>query len=266
MYRVWWETEIGSQILQKKYFHEGEDFGDFVNRVSSIFSNPISQQMKQSLLDADFLPAGRSLYGAGSKSKFKSTMSNCYIMESPKDNIEDIFETAKKTARIFSLGGGVGINVSKLRPRDAKVYNAAKTSTGAVSFLNIFNSIGEVIGANNRRAALMLGLECTHPDIEEFLTIKQNNTAIQSANLSILFTDEFMKAVENNSEFELKFKVESTGEVITKTIDAQQFFRKFCELQHQWAEPGALFIDKIRNYNILSGYPENEYKIDICNP
>lgn len=266
MYGNWWETEIAQQILSKKYFHEGEDFADFVNRVGGIFSEELQSPIGQSLVNADFLPAGRSLYGAGAKGKFKSTMSNCYIMDSPKDNIEDIFEVAKKTARIFSMGGGAGINISKLRPRDAKVNNAAKTSTGAVSFLNIFNSIGEVIGANNRRAALMLGLECTHPDIEEFLTVKQNDTAIQSANLSILFTDEFMTCVEQKKDFELRFKVESTGEVISKTINAYEFFRKFCEAQWDFAEPGALYIDHVRNYNLLSGYPKEEYKIDICNP
>jgi ribonucleoside-diphosphate reductase alpha chain len=112
----------------------------------------------------------------------------------------------------------------------------------------------------------MLGLECTHPDIEEFLMVKQNDTAIQSANLSILFTDEFMNAVEAKEPFELYFKVESTGEVIKKTIDAYGFFRKFCEAQWDYAEPGALYIDTVRSYNLLSGYPESIYKIDICNP
>ena len=130
----WWETEIAHQIITKKYMHEDETtFEQFIHRVSGIFSDELK------------------LYAAGAKGKFKASTSNCYCMRSPDDNIEDIFEVAKETARIFSMGGGVGINVSKLRPNGAKVCNAAKTSTGAVSFLNIFNSVGEVIGANNRR-------------------------------------------------------------------------------------------------------------------
>jgi len=262
----WYETIVGKEIISKKYLHEGEDFPAFVERVAGIFSDELHDDIVDALYDADFFPAGRSLYSAGSKGKFRSTMSNCYIMDSPQDNIEDIFETAKKTARIFSMGGGVGINVSKLRPRDAKVHNAAKTSTGAVSFLNIFNGVGEVIGANNRRAALMLGMDVGHPDIEEFLTIKQNDTAIQSANLSILFTDDFMFAVEDKADFELNFTVESTGEVISKTIDAYDFFQRFCASNWDYAEPGMLFIDNVRSNHLLSGYPKEEYHIDICNP
>jgi ribonucleoside-diphosphate reductase alpha chain len=132
--------------------------------------------------------------------------------------------------------------------------------------MNIFDSVGGVIGANNRRAALIIGLNCDHPDIEEFLDVKRNNTAIQSANISILFTDEFMEAVENGDNYELKFTVEATGEVISKTIDARGFFMKFCEAQHDWCEPGALFIDTVRENNLMSGYPKGQYNIEICNP
>lgn len=262
----WWETEIAQEILKKKYFHEGETFEDFINRVSGIFSENIRTQIKQSIIKADFIPAGRSLYGAGSKGKFKATMSNCYIMRMPEDNIEGIFDVAKETARIFSAGGGVGINISTLRPKGAKVNNAARTSTGAVSFLEIFNAVGEVIGAKGRRAALMLALNCDHPDIEDFLTIKQNTDKINSANISIVFTDEFMDAVRNNKDFELKFNIKENGETIRKTINAREFFKKFAEAQWNYAEPGAIFIDRVRKHNLLSGYPESEYRIDVSNP
>jgi ribonucleoside-diphosphate reductase alpha chain len=262
----WNETVIAKEILSKKYYHDGENFDDFVKRVSGIFSDKIKTDMYYALYNADFLPAGRSLYGAGSKGKFKASMSNCYIMPMPEDNIESIFDIASKMARISSYGGGVGLNVSKLRPNGAKVNNSAKTSSGAVSFLNIFDSVGQVIGSNGRRNAMIVGLNCTHPDIEEFLEIKRNNDKIQSANISILFTDKFMQAVKGNKSFELYFKVEATGEEIKKTINAKEFFMKFCEAQFDYAEPGALFIDKIRSYNILSGYPEDEYRINISNP
>ena len=112
----------------------------------------------------------------------------------------------------------------------------------------------------------MLGLDCTHPDIYEFLEAKANNESIQSANLSILFTDEFMNAVTLNSPYMLSFKVGSTGEVISKEINARDFFQKFCEYQFNYAEPGALYIDTIRNLNLLSRYPDDIHKIEICNP
>lgn len=274
----WWDNHIAQQILSKKYFHKEElelaekhgfenAFKAFVGRVSGIFSTKeLKGFMHDSLVNGDFILAGRSLYAAGAKDKFKASMSNCYIMPSPEDNIESIFETCGKMGRIFSYGGGCGMNISNLRPKDSIVLNSAKTSTGAVSFMDIFNIVGEVIGSNNRRAALLIALNCDHPDVEEFLNIKKNNDKIQAANISICFTDEFMRAVEKDENFTLKFYVEATGERIVKNIKAKDFFWRFCESQHDWAEPAALWIDRINNWNILDGYPREEYKIEVTNP
>ena len=267
-YEKWYETKVGHEIISKKYFHEGEtNFGEFAKRVGGVFNRQGLPYIISEAMDrADFFLAGRSLYSAGNAGKFKSSYSNCYIMPMPEDNIESIFDVAKESARIFSYGGGVGINISKLRPAGAKVGNAARTSTGACSFMEIYNAAGNVIGANNRRAALILGLECSHPDIEEFLEIKKNNTAIQSANISILFDDMFMQAVELDEQYLLHFKVEATGEFIARNINARDFFMKFAEANWNWAEPGCLFIDTIRHNNLLVGYDESEYRIDISNP
>ena len=264
---LWHQTIIGQEILKKKYFYEGEDFSGFVSRVSSIFQDgSLGGSIGNAIENADFFLAGRSLYGAGSKGKFRATMSNCYIQPCPEDNIESIYDVAKQTARIFSMGGGCGVNLSKLRPRGAKVNNSAGTSTGSVSFIKLFDATGDIIGAHGRRAALLIGLNCDHPDIEEFMQVKQNNTEIQSANLSILFTNEFMQAVKNNADFTLRFDVQSTGEHIERVINAREFFLNFCASNHDYAEPGSLFIDRIRSYNLLSGYPSDLYHIDISNP
>ena len=277
-YGNWWKNPIAQQILLKKYFHReevgcyerngiDEAFNGFICRVSSILSTiELREFMEKSLINGDFILAGRSLYGAGAKDKFKASMSNCYIMQSPDDNIESIFETCKKMGRIFSYGGGCGMNISNLRPKDSIVLNSAKTSTGAVSFMDIFNIVGEVIGSNNRRAALLIALNCDHPDIEKFLDVKRNNDKIQSANISICFTDEFMNAVKYDKEFILKFDVKATGEEIRKVIKAKDFFMKFCQAQHDWAEPASLWIDRINNWNILDGYPKDEYNIEVTNP
>ena len=278
MCKVWWDDEIPQNIIKKKYMHDDElkivekegfdaGFNAFIKRVSSIFSTKELQDfMAESIIDGTFLPAGRTLYAAGCKGKFRATTSNCYILPSPKDNIESIFDVGKEMARIFSLGGGAGINLSNLRPKGAKVNNSAKTSSGAVSFMDVYNVIGEVIGNNGRRAAILISLNCDHPDIEEFLTIKQNNDKIQGANISICFTDDFMTSVISNENFELHFKNEENGEEVKKEINARDFFRKFCEAQYDWGEPGALFIDNVRECNLLSGYPINEYRIDTTNP
>lgn len=251
--------------MQKKYFHEGEDVHKFINRVCSIYSEPVKDKLKQALYNADFCPAGRILYGAGSKGKFKATTSNCFILPAIKeDSIEGIFDLAREMARTFSYGGGVGTTISTLRPKGAKTNNSAKTSTGAVSFLNILNEIGNVIGSNGRRSATMIGLDCEHPDLPEFLKIKENETKLASMNISILFTDAFMEAVQNHDKFLLHFYVPETDEKIEQEIDAYDFFVEFCKVNADWGDPGALFKDRMQKYNLLSGYPE--YKINISNP
>lgn len=278
-YGAWWRDTIPQNILKKKYFHEEElkvaetDFDKaflmFVERVAGIFpkdKDKIGEFVAESIIDGTFLPAGRTLYGAGAKGKFKASLSNCYILPSPEDNIESIFDTAKEMARIYSYGGGCGADISNLRPRDAIVHNSAKTSSGAVSFMDVFNIVGEVIGNNGRRSALLIALDCTHPDIEEFLTIKQNNDKIQGANISIKFTNEFMKAVKRGEDVTLRFDNEEAGVHVKRKINATEFFHKFAEAQRSWAEPSALFIDMVQNWNLLSGYPKEDYNIEVTNP
>lgn len=266
-YGNWYETEVAQNIIAKKYLHEGESsFADLANRVSSIFSENLQKYIKKAMYDGDFFLAGRSLYGAGAKGKFKATMSNCYILPNVRDDLESIFNTCKEMAVTFSRGGGCGLNISNLRPDGAKVNNAARTSSGAVSFMDMFDQVGEIIGCNHRRAALLLGLRCDHPDLEKFLTIKRNNTKIQAANISVLFTDEFMQAVKDNKDYTLHFDVKASGEHIEKVINARDFFMRFCEQGRDWAEPGGLFIDRINSYSLLDGYPKDEYHIDITNP
>lgn len=261
----WYDNEISRGILAAKYYHEGETTPQqFIDRVSSIFKGDFRERMKKYITDGDFSPAGRTLYAAGSRGKFKVSMSNCYILPSPEDNLESIFHSNYEIARIFSYGGGIGINISNLRPAGSRVHNVARTSTGAVSFMKIFNTTGEVISQNGRRGAQMVGLNCSHPDIYEFLHIKQNEEKLSSMNISILFTDEFMEAVRDDKEYTLRFHVESTGENIKRTIRARDFFREFCETQWDWGDPGALFSDRLNDYHLLAGY--DEYQIEITNP
>lgn len=261
----WYDNEISRGILAAKYYHEGETTPQqFIDRVSSVFKGDFRERMKKYITDGDFSPAGRTLYAAGSRGKFKVSMSNCYILPSPEDNLESIFHSNYEIARIFSYGGGIGINISNLRPAGSRVHNVARTSTGAVSFMKVFNTTGEVISQNGRRGAQMVGLNCSHPDIYEFLHIKQNEEKLSSMNISILFTDEFMEAVRDDKEYTLRFHVESTGENIERTIRARDFFREFCETQWDWGDPGALFSDRLNDYHLLAGY--DGYQIEITNP
>ena len=256
----WYENEISMGIMTRKYLHPGEKPEEFIPRVVAIFSDELRPKATEVLNNADFLPAGRTLFGAGFKGKRKLSTSNCYICPSPSDDIESIFDTAKMIARISSYGGGCGLAIDNLRPKGSPVNNSALTSTGAVSFLNIFDVTGSTIGQNGRRAALMVALRCDHPDIYEFLHIKQHNEKLASMNISIKFTDEFMKAVVENKSFTLFFDSPETGR-IEKVINARDFFIEFCETQWDWGDPGSIFIDRVRSYQLLSGYPE--YKIDV---
>lgn len=234
-------------------------------RVSSIFETSIRGKIRRALRNADFFPAGRILYGAGIEKEGKhATPFNCYVLPSPKDSIEAIYDINKKAARISSYGGGYGTTIDLLRPKDAKVNNSAKTSTGAVSFLELFNSTGKIIGQQGRRTAVMIGLNCTHPDLEEFLKIKETNHKLESMNISIKFTDDFFKALQDNKPWRLHFEVPETGEKIEREINAREFFKHFCQVNADWGDPGAIFIDTVNNNHLLSGY--EEYKIEISNP
>lgn len=259
----WNETLVGKTILEKKYFHEGENFDAFLDRVSGIYSDDIRSGAREALKNGDLIPAGRTLYGAGDKGKRNVTLSNCFILTTPNDSLESIYDVNKEAAIIGAFGGGIGVDISNLRPNGAKVNNSAKESTGACSFMDLFNTTGGLIGQNNRHMAEMIALSCEHPDIEEFLAIKNNGNKLESANISIKFTDEFMEAVNNNKPFTLHFDMED-GTRIEKTIDAKDFFHKFCETQYDWADPGSIFIDTVRRNNLLSGY--EDYKIDVSNP
>ena len=262
--KKWYDNEISMGIMTRKYLHEGEKPEEFIPRLASIFSDEIKDDAYTLLDKAWFLPGGRTLFGAGYKGKRKLSTSNCYVLGNiPEDNIESIFNTARDMARIFSYGGGVGISLDTLRPKGARVNNSALESSGAVSFLNVFDTVGQVIGQNGRRAAIMVGLSCEHPDIYEYLRVKQNNEKLSFMNISIKFTDKFMKAVEENRDFELHFDSPETGK-ISNVINAREFFEEFCECSRRFGDPGLIFIERVRRFHLLSGYPE--YTIDVSNP
>ena len=184
---------------------------------------------------------------------------NCYVITPPDDNIESIFECAKKLARTYSYGGGCGVDLSNLAPCGAKIKNAAKITSGAVSFMDLYSLITGLISQNGRRGALMLSIDCHHPDLEEFIGIKSDLERVTKANISVRITNDFMEAVKNHEEFTLSFTREETGETIKKTVDAYELFKKFSEMNWDYAEPGMLFWDRISNYNLLSEDKEFSY-------
>ena len=244
----WSMTDLQRDIYEKKYRYDAETFDEFLDRVA-VENGPVKKAIK----DKKFMPAGRILVGRGlDKLGRKITLSNCYVMPKVEDNIESIFDTAKYLARTYSYGGGVGLTLSNLRPKDAKVNNAANTTTGAVSFMDLYSLVTGLIGMRGRRGALMLNLDCDHPDIEEFINVKNIQDKVTFANISVNVTDEFLQAVREDRDFELYFKVESSGEKIRKVVRAKDLFNKLAHNNWNMAEPGILYKDRIDSWHLMS--------------
>lgn len=248
-------NQIGMDIWEKKYRYNNESFDEWLDRVSGG-----DEDIKELILSKKFLFAGRILSNRGTQvDGRKVTYSNCYVVPPPEDSLESIFDCAKGLARTFSYGGGCGIDISKLSPKGAHINNAAKETSGAISFMDLYSLTTELIGQNGRRGALMISISCDHPDIEDFITIKSDLDKITKANLSIRVTDEFMRAVESDSTYTLSFTREETGEEIKKTIKARELFDKFCYMNWDYGEPAFLFWDRVKSYNLLSEDDAFEY-------
>lgn len=249
------DNELGISIWERKYRHGDETFNEWLDRVSGG-----NQTVRNLIVQKKFLFGGRILANRGLANKDrKITYSNCYVLTPPEDNLESIFEVAKKLARTYSYGGGVGVDLSKLAPNGAKVRNAAKESSGAVSFMDLYSLVTGLISQNGRRGALMLSLDVNHPDIEEFIDIKKDLDKVTKANISVKVTNDFMNAVIDDKDFVLEFHREETGETISKTVKAKQLFNKIVENNWDMGEPGMLFWDTIKCWNFLSGYDDFEY-------
>ena len=246
-------NQLSLDIWSKKYRYKDESFEQWLDRVSG--NNP---EIKRLIREKKFLFGGRILANRGlNKLGKKITLSNCYVIPAPEDNIESIFDTASKLARTYSYGGGCGIDVSKLRPKGTKVNNAASSTSGTTSFMDFFSYVTGLIGQEGRRGALMLSIDCTHPDLEEFINLKSDLNLCTKANISVRVSDEFMKAVVEDKDWTLYFDTEH--EHLRKTVKAREIFMLLAKRNWEMAEPGILYWDRIENYNMLNTDPNFEY-------
>lgn len=246
-------NKLGIDIWHNKYQHNNETFDEWLRRVSGSHQN-----VEDLIVEKKFLPGGRILSNRGVMDS-KVTYSNCYVISPPEDNIESIYDCCKNLARTYSYGGGCGIDISKLAPAGAKVHNQARSTSGAVSFMETFSQVTAQIGQNGRRGALMISIDCHHPDLMEFIDIKTKPDSVTKANISVKVTDDFMQAVKDDREWVMSFTRPETGETITKVERAVDIFNKLCQNNWDWAEPGILFWDRIENWNLLSNNDEFRY-------
>ncbi len=228
------------------------------------------------LSDFKMVPGGRILFGAGQeKYGRRATLNNCYVIPIKDDSLEAIFDWTKEAARTYSLGGGVGTDITILRPKGAPVNNAALRSTGAVSFMNIMSETTGTIGQAGRRGALMITMKIDHPDIFDFIRIKRDLKSVRYANISVRITDEFLKAVEEDDDFTLKYESDKVKRIERK-IKARNLWNELIESARNWAEPGLIFWDTMKKestseYNgmeILTTNPCSEIPLEpygACN-
>src|SRR5687768_1205580 len=217
-----------------------------------------SQRFHEVLSDFKFVPGGRILSGAGTGAAV--TYYNCYVIPSPEDSRGGILDNLKIMTEIMARGGGVGINLSTLRPKGSHIKSVNGTASGPCSWAELYSvATGDVIQqGGSRRGALMLMLNDDHPDIEEFITVKKDLTRINHANLSVCVTDPFMDAVKSNAEWQLKWN----GEV-KKTLPARQLWNMICESAWASGEPGLVFIDRY-NKESNTWYYENIICVNPC--
>jgi ribonucleoside-diphosphate reductase alpha chain len=184
-----------------------------------------------------------------------ASLSNCIVLPEIQDSYGGIFYTDQQLAQLFKRRCGVGIDISTLRPAGMNVSNAAGTTTGAVSFMERFSNTTREVAQNGRRGALMITMDIAHPDIEQFITVKQDLSKITGANISVRLSDEFMLAVTEGSPYTLRFPVESANPLYTKVIQARDLWNLIVRCAHSTAEPGLIFWDRQHNYSTSSVYP-----------
>lgn len=251
--------EISEQIHSEKYRGKNETFYDAMSRIAGVLGDGDEhrRQFKDILLGQRFLPGGRIQAAIGSPRKV--TAFNCFVSCTIPDSADGIMDAAKAAYATMRKGGGIGFDFSPIRYRLARINSLNSHASGAVSHMHIFDSTCSVVmSAGDRRGAMMGVLRVDHPDIEEFIRVKQNKDQLTKFNISVAITDEFMEALENGDAFDLKWE----GDTV-ETIDPEALWNEIMRSTWDWAEPGVLFIDRINEENNL-GYCETIAATNPC--
>jgi ribonucleoside-diphosphate reductase alpha chain len=176
------------------------------------------------------------VYGIGND-HVNVSLSNCVVVESPKDNISSIVDSGKHLANLFKRRCGVGVDISELRPENAPVNNSAGTTTGAWSFADFYSYVCRMIGQNGRRGALMISMDVRHPDIERFITMKQDLTKVTGANVSVKISDDFMQAVEEDRSSPYNFQLNQRNLHSQGLLERRKFGQKSLNLRPKLQSP-----------------------------
>ena len=245
---------LAADVLRNKYLAPGEEGPlDLWERVARALASVEEdsdywyEEFFGILFDFKFVPGGRVMHGAGREdARRKPTLANCYVIPITEDSLEGIYSCLAESAMVYRTGGGVGTDLSILRPKGAPVNATVAGSPGSTSFMNLLSESTNTVSQAGRRGALMLTMRVDHPDIEDFITIKndRNRRKVQYANISCLITHEFMRAVIDDTDFDLRW-----GGQVFKTVRARALWRRIIENAHASAEPGIIFWDTMREYH-----------------
>ncbi len=240
-----------------------------IHRIEKIYVNPLSEEdIYQVLKDFKYIvPQGGPMSGIGNNHQIVS-LSNCFVIghENPADSYGGIMKIDQEQVQLMKRRGGVGHDLSHIRPQGSPVLNSALTSTGVVPFMERYSNSTREVAQDGRRGALMLSISIKHPDSESFIDAKMTQGKVTGANVSVKIDHEFMQAVKNNTPYVQQYPVDSNNPTFSKEINAQGLWKKIIHNAWKSAEPGILFWDTIINESVPDCYADLGYKTVSTNP
>ncbi|MDE5612353.1 MAG: adenosylcobalamin-dependent ribonucleoside-diphosphate reductase [Odoribacter sp.] len=240
-----------------------------IARIENRYPNPLSEDdIFDVLRDFKFIvPQGGPMTGIGNEFQIAS-LSNCFVIgnEGPSDSYGGVMKIDQEQVQLMKRRGGVGHDLSHIRPKGSPVKNSALTSTGIVPFMERYSNSTREVAQDGRRGALMLSVSINHPDSESFIDAKMTEGKVTGANVSVKIDDEFMRAVINEQEYVQKYPVYSEEPKYEKTINAKQLWNKIVHNAWKSAEPGILFWDTIIRESVPDCYADKGYRTVSTNP
>lgn len=267
-------TSAARRILEKRYYQPGESkpeqmFRRVAKEVSSVEEeqDKWEQTFYEMMTNKEFIPNSPTMMNAGTG---MNNLSACFVLP-VEDDLASIYETLKRAALIFKSGGGCGFSFSKLRPKGDTVRKSGGKSSGPVSFMTDFDRMAETVEQGGRRRGAMLGsLSVHHPDIMKFISAKREEGILSNFNISVEVTDEFLEAVRERKEYELRnprggHPSDPTNKMVAYRINATEVFNEICKGIWLNGEPGILFMNRINENNDYAEIGDENY-ISTTNP
>ncbi len=240
-----------------------------IYRIEKKYPNPITEEsIYQAFKDFKYIiPQGGPMTGIGNDYQIAS-LSNCFVIgnKGDSDSYGGIMKIDQEQVQLMKRRGGVGHDLSHIRPKGSPVLNSALTSTGVVPFMERYSNSTREVAQDGRRGALMLSISIKHPDAESFIDAKLEAGKVTGANVSVKITDEFMEAVVNGRSFRQQYPVKSEEPKFVKDIDARKLWNKIVHNAWKSAEPGVLFWDTIRRESVPDSYADLGYETVSTNP